>query len=341
MNNKAISVIIPVFNVEKYLRRCIDSILLQSFTDFEIILVDDGSVDKSPEICDEYAFKDERIRVIHKKNGGVSAARNNGLEIANGEFIMFIDSDDYLLEGSLRYAYENIKELKVDVLLLGNNFRCKTKVRKILEESDIKQLKINVLSFNDSTFWKIGINIDAPWAKIFRRSVIEDNKIRFPEDIHRSEDAIFDLLVYECSRQIAIDNTVVYSYESNPTSICTYYGKKEISIIPMIIHHKKELIQKYHPLDKDYDQALAYRTLKAIIDADVRLFTKYKSGISFTEARQLLLSLLNNKIISENIDNVKYSQATTFFNKLRIFLYKHRIITLDILFFRLLHLMHK
>ena len=96
MNNPAISIIIPVYNAENYLRRCIDSVLSQSFTDFELILVDDGSKDKSPQICDEYASQDTRVRVIHKANGGVSAARNDGLDIAKGEYITFIDSDDWV-----------------------------------------------------------------------------------------------------------------------------------------------------------------------------------------------------------------------------------------------------
>lgn len=96
MNNPKISVIVPVYNVEKYLRRCIDSILAQTFTDFELLLIDDGSKDNSGDICDGYAMKDERVRVFHKKNGGVSSARNLGLDNAKGEWVSFVDADDYL-----------------------------------------------------------------------------------------------------------------------------------------------------------------------------------------------------------------------------------------------------
>lgn len=94
MNNPKVSVIVPVYNVEKLLQRCIDSILAQTFTDFELLLIDDGSKDKSGEICDEYAAKDSRIRVFHKQNGGVSTARNLGIDKAQGEWIYFVDSDD-------------------------------------------------------------------------------------------------------------------------------------------------------------------------------------------------------------------------------------------------------
>ena len=109
MKQPAISIIVPVYNAEKYLRRCIDSILSQSFTDFELILIDDGSTDLSPQICDEYASRDNRIKLIYKKNAGVSAARNDGLDIAQGEFITFVDSDDWVDERYLECLYKNKK----------------------------------------------------------------------------------------------------------------------------------------------------------------------------------------------------------------------------------------
>ena len=101
-----ISIIVPVYNTEKYLHRCIDSILAQTFTDFELILVDDGSPDNCPQICDEYAEKDCRVKVIHQENGGLSAARNAGIDIATGTFIFFCDSDDYIKEDCLLHFYE-------------------------------------------------------------------------------------------------------------------------------------------------------------------------------------------------------------------------------------------
>ena len=108
MMNKTptISVIAPVYNTEKYLPRCIDSILAQTFTDFELLLIDDGSKDNSGAVCDEYASKDERVRVFHKENGGVSSARNVGLDNAKGEWITFVDSDDWIAETMYQEMYE-------------------------------------------------------------------------------------------------------------------------------------------------------------------------------------------------------------------------------------------
>ncbi|HAQ0795523.1 TPA: glycosyltransferase, partial [Enterococcus faecium] len=102
-----ISIIVPVYNVEKYLKKCVDSILGQTFTDFELLLIDDGSTDNSGSICDELAKTDNRIKVIHKENGGLSDARNIGIEVAKGDFIGFIDSDDYIDEDMYAFLYNN------------------------------------------------------------------------------------------------------------------------------------------------------------------------------------------------------------------------------------------
>ena len=115
----AISVIIPVYNCEKYLTQCIESVLNQTFQDFELILVDDGSHDSSPDICDNFRQKDERIQVIHKPNGGVSSARNEGIKVARGEYITFVDSDDYIEEEMMEYLYGQAQEHLADIVVSG------------------------------------------------------------------------------------------------------------------------------------------------------------------------------------------------------------------------------
>src|SRR5690554_7275643 len=114
-----ISVIIPVYNSEKYLHKCIDSVLAQSYTNFELILVNDGSTDGSGKICDEYAEKDERVRVFHKDNGGVSSARNIGLKNSSGDYIIHADSDDLMLSGALESLYYEAKQSNSDIVI-GN-----------------------------------------------------------------------------------------------------------------------------------------------------------------------------------------------------------------------------
>ena len=110
-----VSIIVPVYQVENYIRQCIDSILAQTFTDFELILVDDGSKDQSGQICDAYAGMDERVKVIHKKNGGLSDARNRGMDQAVGNYFMFVDSDDYIAPTMIEYLYQHILNENADI----------------------------------------------------------------------------------------------------------------------------------------------------------------------------------------------------------------------------------
>ena len=119
MNEDLISIIVPVYNVEKYLHRCVSSILQQTYSKFEVILVDDGSKDASGRICDVFASKDERVRVIHKENGGLSSARNAGLDIANGKYIGFVDSDDYIENDMYEIMYNALIKNNVDIACVG------------------------------------------------------------------------------------------------------------------------------------------------------------------------------------------------------------------------------
>ncbi|MGL5903256.1 MAG: glycosyltransferase family 2 protein, partial [Cetobacterium sp.] len=157
--NPKISIIVPVYKVEPYLRRCIDSILNQTFTNFELILVDDGSPDRCGEICDEYAKKDCRIKVIHKKNGGLSSARNIGLNIAKGDYIGFVDSDDWIDADMYETLYNLIKESNKSISNIGykivydNYSECLTnhKVLKLNKEQALEELLKHKLYGN--YFW--------------------------------------------------------------------------------------------------------------------------------------------------------------------------------------------
>ena len=142
-----ISIIVPVYNVEKYLEKCVKSILNQTFTDFELILVDDGTPDSSGVICDQFAEKDERIKVIHKKNGGLSDARNTGIEVAKGEYIGFVDSDDYIAEDMYELLYTNIVNEEADLSICGiydvyENKEAQKRIRQYMILNKFEAIKV-------------------------------------------------------------------------------------------------------------------------------------------------------------------------------------------------------
>ena len=121
----ALSVVIPVYNIEGYLGKCLDSILAQTFPDYEVIVVNDGSTDRTPQVCDEYAAKDARIRIIHKENEGVSVARNTGIEVASGEYFLFFDGDDFMEPYTMEELYKVAKEQQVDTVVYGYHLKNK------------------------------------------------------------------------------------------------------------------------------------------------------------------------------------------------------------------------
>lgn len=185
-----ISVIVPVYNVEQYLVQCIDSILNQKYENFELLLVDDGSTDRSGEICDVYEKKDKRVRVFHKKNGGVSSARNVGLDNAKGEWIAFVDSDDIVTPNYLSELYSDVKS-DVDLViqkyfifkdyLKDERFLEAIKETDIYDKSDLQKLIVEYHLYKNGHIW----------SKLYKQEFIQNNNIRFQEEISFCEDYYF------------------------------------------------------------------------------------------------------------------------------------------------------
>lgn len=186
MNSPTISVIVPVYNAENTLRRCIDSILVQTFSDFEVLLIDDGSKDKSLEICNEYAGKDDRVRVFHKENGGVSSARNLGLDNAQGDWIAFCDSDDWVGEDWLMLYSSGINQ-GVDVVIQGIDYSMDGNRKRYSHVGTryIGDVKDGLLEINK---YKI---VGYPVNKLFKRSIIKDNNLLFDTKFRTREDFDF------------------------------------------------------------------------------------------------------------------------------------------------------
>ncbi|MBE5821327.1 MAG: glycosyltransferase [Clostridiales bacterium] len=210
--NKLITVIVPVYNVEKYIRNCIESIINQTYSNLEIILVDDGSLDSSPQIIDEYAKKDKRIRVIHKENGGVSSARNAGLKIASGEYITFVDSDDTINSKIYEILYNLIKKYDTEITMCEAIKVYEDEEGKIiipeLEENDIQEkvlnsgeaIKLMIMDGNIGNF---------ACTKLFKKELF--NNITFP-DGKVYEDAGTTYKVVHNANKIVYTNLKLYNY---------------------------------------------------------------------------------------------------------------------------------
>lgn len=207
-----ISVIVPVYKVEPYIHKCVDSILAQTFTDYELILVDDGSPDTCGNICDEYAQKDARIHVIHKENGGLSDARNAGVKIACGEYVIFIDSDDYIDADMLSYLYENLKKADADMATCGIYEVYADRIEKQEEEPDF-------VCSGEEAFRCIlrGHTIRGEiWNKLIKRSCISD--LEFPKG-KLYEDIFYTVDMMQRIKKVAVGTKPKYYYLHRSDSI--------------------------------------------------------------------------------------------------------------------------
>ena len=208
-NNPLISIIVPVYKVEKYLPRCIESILGQTYTNFELILVDDGTPDRSGIICDRYAEKDSRIKVIHKENGGVSTARNAGIDVAQGKWITFVDSDDWVSDDYLSTLIEPLENNEYDLTVGVLDWRYLRLVSQGNKSREIKKQQNN--SKEDlATLGKI--EFLGPCYKLYNKSILDENKIRFERGIAMGEDAIFVAEYLKHCQNILLTGKVIYHY---------------------------------------------------------------------------------------------------------------------------------
>jgi glycosyltransferase involved in cell wall biosynthesis len=226
MSNKPhplISIIIPVYNVEKHLTHCINSVLSQSFTAFECILINDGSSDKSSLICDEYVKKDSRINVIHKVNGGASSARNAGLDIAQGEWITFIDSDDWVEENYLLLLYKNVIENNCDMSICGYK-SINGKVGLLDKNKPFPLMFFNQISAKKTLFEHKYFGT-ATWCKLVKKQIIFDNNIRFDNKIEVCEDGLFWFQIIDKLQKIVYDSTPCYNYLIHENSITNSSAK--------------------------------------------------------------------------------------------------------------------
>ena len=214
MNKDLISIIIPIYNVEQYLKECVDSVLNQTYSNLEIILVDDGSPDRCPEMCDEYARNDLRVQVIHKENGGLSAARNAGLDVAKGEYISFVDSDDYISEDMIQALYDRAVQTQADLTFCS--------IERVDEKGHYISLeKVESAIYDRNNFWE-NKYYNQPsastvaWNKLYKKHIFDE--LRYAVGRIHEDDIILLNIINKCNI-IATVQRGKYMYRQRDDSI--------------------------------------------------------------------------------------------------------------------------
>ncbi len=244
-----ITIIVPIYQVEKYLKKCIDSILNQTYKNLEIILVDDGSTDNSPKICDDYKKKDNRIKVIHKENGGLSDARNAGMKIATGKYIGFIDSDDYIKSDMYQVLYENIVKTNADISICDflaikendSNYTMEERKQDINEYNTIEALRLLIENKIRSYAWN----------KLYKRELLAG--IQFPKG-KKMEDLAVMYKIFEKAEKIVNTNKTEYYYLQRSSSILGNIDMQLTNdLYGFVTERYQYIIRKYPELKENLD----------------------------------------------------------------------------------------
>lgn len=292
-----VSIIIPIYNVEKYLRRCVDSVLQQTMTNIEIILVDDGSPDNCPLICEKYKEKDGRIKVVHKKNGGLASARNAGLQIVTGEFILFLDSDDWIEPETVEELVGVAEKYQVDFVRFrpmyagwpnhidGSLCDFGTEVglkEGLYQKEDIERVIYPRLFATPQL--TLGV-IVAAWRSLYRKEFLKRHKILFEEEIRYSEDTLFSAKVVMATNSFYyLDGPRYYHYFYNGNSITKSYKKDYWENNKKLIHcfeHEFSACKEYDFSDQLYLQKM-YCVVQSL--GQRRVFSNIKERIQYCKS---------------------------------------------------------
>ena len=247
-----VTVVVPIYNVEKYLDRCVSSIVNQSYRNLEIILVDDGSLDSCPEMCDQWAMRDNRIKVVHKENAGLGMARNTGINCATGEYICFFDSDDYIEPDTIEVCMQRARKESADIIAFGNDKvtqKGKVCAKRVpnppktvfLGEEIVQMLLPKALYYDTDTGENWNLLLSA-WTAIYAMKTIQRNDWRFVSEREIISEDFYSLLsLYAAADKVVIINNVYYHYVMNPVSLTHTYRADRYYKLKIFYHEMLKL----------------------------------------------------------------------------------------------------
>ena len=303
---KKVSVIIPVYNVEKYLAKCLESVINQTYSNLEIILVDDGSTDSSGKICDEFAVQDNRICVVHKENGGLSSARNAALNIATGEYICFVDSDDFIYENLVVESIEKLEKTNSDVCMFSHfttdgkseNMQCLPLEKDVYEKEDIQKSILPLFIGQKSAEEKPLLGF--VWRQVFRRDVIAEQTFKSEREYY-AEDIVFDLEFYLKANRMCVVNKPLYYYRYVETSLSNRYRENLFDKLVKLLTFKQELVKEHNLVD--CEERLLRSAFRAAIGGALNV--KKATNLSKRDKKRELKKIAYNPLVRNAIKKVK------------------------------------
>lgn len=285
-----VSVIIPAYNASPFIEKCINSVFNQSYSNLEIIVVNDGSTDTTPEILNKLSNIDGRLKVISKKNGGVSSARNTGLLSATGDFVTFVDADDDMPYNAVETMLSLMSD-DVDMVVCSNNMIRLRKDPQILQNARYKANEINdnFIKFDETVWW--------PWGKLFRRSVITDNNLEYDTSLTFGEDHVFNLLFAKHMKGDAvISDKIVYNYYIIRNGLCSKYYP-QMNEFQKYIYTK--IVDYFEDIPRNYEKYYAGNYVKGCVDYYLSMAPLSQSVNELKRTFELFSDILDDEIINE------------------------------------------
>lgn len=305
--SELISVVVPVYNVENYLDECIVSIINQSYFNIEIILVNDGSSDKSYDICEKYKSLDSRIKVIHKENGGLSSARNKGLELARGEYIVFIDSDDYIKNDYILLLYESISKMNSDISICEFELIIKESIKEKNISLNPRNIYSNIEVLKKTLLGEVECYA---WNKMYKTALLKENDIYYPEGKLYEDIPTFIKILLKAKR-ISFVKEQLYSYRIREGSITFEKNRKLINDFNYAINKANFLIEDIIAKNKIEEELMNFNIMLCIMNLNnLAKYTNYKNKIFYKEYRNIfnkryldytIFSVIKNKYILKRV----------------------------------------
>jgi len=332
-----LSIVVPIYKVkEEHLRKCIDSLLNQTYSDFSIIFIDDGSPDNCGEICDEYMKMDDRISVIHQKNQGVSVARNNGIKMAKTEWIAFVDPDDWIEEDTVQSIWNIVSNNKEEIdIIMFDYVREYPKVRSIEEFCETSGLCNNkqLEECRKAPFYKLiqdnSVNpysISAVWNKVYRTDFLKSRNIYFLPEARKGQDRLFNTDVFLSANAVYYLHKCLYHYRCHGESVTNKYNKDIVFLTKLEINELQRLIYK-HKCDITYNNILRARTCTRIYSClRLNLFNR-GNGIKFSKKKKEVNALIEQEPFRSALNQVELKLLNRK-EKIFVLCLKYRLLTI-------------